>query len=107
MFAELKNRSKNLYVTLACPYYINTGMFDGVEAASPVFLPILDVKYCADRIIEAIATNANVIYLPRFCYVTMFLKELLPTRASLRMAALVGVDKELDGFYVKRSPAKA
>lgn len=101
--AELRNRSPNLHVTIICPYYIDTGMFDGVESSSPYVLPILDVHYVADRTVEATATNVALLYLPRFCYVTMFLKEFLPTPAGEKIASIVGIHKELDGFYSKRS----
>jgi all-trans-retinol dehydrogenase (NAD+) len=106
--AEFRHRSKNLHVTLVCPYYINTGMFDGVVSSSPYLLPILNVDYVADRTIEAVATNQTVLYLPRFCYWTMIIKELLPTAAAERIGHLVGVDKELNGFYAKKTqPLKA
>jgi hypothetical protein len=78
-------------------------MFDGVQSASPGVLPILNVDYVADRTLEAIATNASVLYLPRFCYFTMVLKEFMPAPAGEKIASIIGIDRELDGFYTKRS----
>ncbi|KAI6176325.1 hypothetical protein M3Y97_00785800 [Aphelenchoides bicaudatus] len=100
--AELRSRSKNLHVTVVCPYYINTGMFSGVQSSSPHVLPILDVDYVAERIVEATATKQIVLYLPRFCYFTMILKEFFPTQAGEKIASMVGIHRELDGFYTKR-----
>ncbi|KAI6216979.1 hypothetical protein M3Y99_01789500 [Aphelenchoides fujianensis] len=96
--AELRIRSPNLHVTLICPYYINTGMFDGVESSSPLLLPILAPDYAADRIMETILTNSIMCYLPRFCYLIMAAKEFLPTRAAEVIADFVGVNHEMDTF---------
>lgn len=103
LWAELRSRSKNLHVTLVCPYYMNTGMFDGVESVSPTVLPILSVDYVADRTMEAIATNTTFLWLPRFCYFGMILKELLPSDCAVKIANLLGIDQGLDGFYAKRA----
>jgi all-trans-retinol dehydrogenase (NAD+) len=100
--AEFRNRSKNLHVTLVCPYYINTAMFNGVKSSSPLVLPILSVDYVADRTIDAIETNTGALYLPRFCYFTMVLKELLPPTAGAKIAKLVGIDKELNQFFCSK-----
>jgi all-trans-retinol dehydrogenase (NAD+) len=37
---EMKKNNYNIKTTCICPYYINTGMFDGVK--SNFFMPILD-----------------------------------------------------------------
>ncbi len=37
---EMKKNGTNIKTTCICPYYINTGMFDGIS--SPWHLPILD-----------------------------------------------------------------
>lgn len=53
------------------PYYINTGMFDGVRSE---LLPLLEPDYVADKIIEAILTNQKVLYMPRLMYLAHFMK---------------------------------
>ena len=40
--------------TIVCPYYINTGMFDGVRTRFPLLLPILDEAKVSARIVRAI-----------------------------------------------------
>ncbi|KAI6214497.1 hypothetical protein M3Y94_00275500 [Aphelenchoides besseyi] len=96
--AELRIRSRNLHVTLICPYYIKTGMFDGVDSSSPLLLPLLEPDYAADRIVEAILTNTVILYMPRFCYWIMAVKELLPTAAAELIADFVGVNYEMETF---------
>jgi hypothetical protein len=41
-----------------CPYYINTGMFDGVK--TNFLLPILEEDYVANRVVDAIQHNDQV-----------------------------------------------
>lgn len=51
---ELKSKNYKIKTTCICPYYINTGMFDGVKTKFSFLLPLLDEKYVANRIINAI-----------------------------------------------------
>ena len=39
---------------VVCPYYINTGMFDGVTTKFPSILPIMDPTYVVNNIIYAL-----------------------------------------------------
>lgn len=96
--AELRQHSENLNVTLVCPYYINTGMFEGVRSSSPTFLPILETEDAANRIISAILTDSVVYQMPRFCYVSTLLKEIFPSRAGEALAEFFGVNREMDTF---------
>ena len=41
-------------MTLVCPYYIATGMFNGVK---PRLFPMLEPKYVADKIVSAVLKN--------------------------------------------------
>ncbi|KJH53317.1 hypothetical protein DICVIV_00440 [Dictyocaulus viviparus] len=71
--AELDARGKTgVKTTVVCPYFINTGMFDGVETKSPTLLPILEPGYVVDCIMEAVLTNKELISMPRFNYFVMF-----------------------------------
>ena len=51
LIVELTKQRKSIDTLVVCPYYINTGMFDGVKSKIPFLLPILDEKYVADRIV--------------------------------------------------------
>lgn len=50
---EMKQLDKNVNVTTIMPYYINTGMFDGVRSK----IPILDPEATALTIVKAIEKN--------------------------------------------------
>jgi len=62
--------------TIVCPYYINTGMFDGVKSFS-FLLPIQDQHYVAKEIVRAVKTNRKELYLPRFLVIA-YVARLLP-----------------------------
>ncbi|KAE9555707.1 hypothetical protein FO519_001059 [Halicephalobus sp. NKZ332] len=96
--AEMASLGKNIHVTTICPYYINTGMFDGVETYAPLCLPILEPEYVADRIIEAILTNQYDLYLPKFSYVIAAFAGFLPYKAIFVIAQYLGVHHTMDHF---------
>ena len=61
---EMKQLQKNIQVTTILPYYINTGMFDGVQSR----IPILDAEATALTSIKAIEKNKKIITIPGWIY---------------------------------------
>ena len=61
---EMKQLKKDIKVTTILPYYINTGMFDGVKSR----IPILDAEKTALTIIKAIEKNKKIITIPWWIY---------------------------------------
>ncbi|CAF0908279.1 unnamed protein product [Brachionus calyciflorus] len=61
--------------TLVCPNIINTGMFQGFKVDG---IPSLEPEYVADKIIEGVLTDQELLMLPRTCYLLYFLKPILP-----------------------------
>lgn len=61
---EMKQLKKNVKVTTIMPYYINTGMFDGVKSK----IPILDPEAAALTIVKAIEKNKKMITIPGYIY---------------------------------------
>lgn len=61
---EMLQLKKNVKVTTIMPYYINTGMFDGVKSR----IPILKPEYAARRIVKAIRKNKKMITIPGYLY---------------------------------------
>ncbi|KAK6012669.1 oxidoreductase, short chain dehydrogenase/reductase family protein [Ostertagia ostertagi] len=75
--AELATLGKHgVKTTVVCPYYIDTGMFDGVQTKSPTLLPVLQPEYVVDCIMEAVLTEKELIAMPRFGYVVMFFRRI-------------------------------
>lgn len=69
--------------TVVCPYYINTGMFDGVKSK---LIPLLETDYVTDKMLEAILTNQQVLMLPRLMYIVALMSRLFPIRVLSYMA---------------------
>ena len=61
---EMKQLKKAVHITTILPYYINTGMFDGVQSK----IPILDPEASALTIIKAIENNKKMITIPGYIY---------------------------------------
>lgn len=61
---EMKQLKKAVHITTILPYYINTGMFDGVQSK----IPILDPEASALTIIKAIESNKKMITIPGYIY---------------------------------------
>ncbi len=58
---EMKKLNKNVHFTSILPYYINTGMFDGVQSR---IVPILDPEKTSERIIRAIEKETKILAMP-------------------------------------------
>jgi len=74
---ELESKSKDLHVTTVTPFYISTGMFEGVK--SPI-VPIVKPESAARQIINAIEKNKIFCRMPWIVYVMPFFKGILPQR---------------------------
>ncbi|HZH68244.1 MAG TPA: SDR family oxidoreductase [Chitinophagales bacterium] len=61
---EMKQMNKQVDVTTILPYYINTGMFDGVQSK----ISILDLEVAALTIVKAIEKNKAMISIPGYIY---------------------------------------
>lgn len=61
---EMKQLNKKVHVTTIMPYYINTGMFDGVKSK----IPILNPEHAAITIVKAIEKNKKMLTIPGWIY---------------------------------------
>ena len=74
---ELQEMKSAVRVTTVTPYYINTGMFDGVRSR---IIPILKPEYVARRILRAIERNRNFRGIPFGFHFIRFWQAILPSR---------------------------
>lgn len=72
---ELQERRSNVHFTTVAPYYINTGMFDGVRSR---FFPILDPERTARKILRAIERNTDFRGIPWSYHFFRLCQGLLP-----------------------------
>ena len=93
---ELQDMKSNVHVTTVAPYYINTGMFDGVK--SPI-IPILKPEYVAKRVIRAIERNKSFKGIPFGFHFIRFWQFLLPTRLfDWFFGEVMGIYHAMDAF---------
>jgi all-trans-retinol dehydrogenase (NAD+) len=83
--------------TVVCPFYIATGMFEGVRTRFPLLLPILQPEAVADRIVRAIERNEARLILPWFVR-NVFPLRLLPVAWFDALMDFFGVTKSMDAF---------
>ena len=89
---------KNVYSTTVCPFYINTGMFDGVRSRFPFLLPILEPDFVADKIVDAIRTNQEILITPKFCWTGYLMRAFLPVTVFDHLAQALGISESMDDF---------
>jgi len=95
--------AKNIYNTLVCPYYINTGMFDGVHSK---ILPILKPDYVVEDIIAGVLSNQEQLIIPRYAMALIFLKMLLPGEVVRRFAVAAGITGTMLTFTGRKDTKK-
>jgi short-subunit dehydrogenase len=74
---EMERAGTGVHVTTVTPYYIDTGMFAGVE--SP-FLPLVKTATAARAIVRGIERNKLAVRMPWLIYAMPTLRGLMPTR---------------------------
>lgn len=102
---ELKRAGSRVRTTVVCPYFIDTGMFDGVKTRFSLLLPILDEAYVARKIVKAIQRNRRRVVMPRSVYLVPLLK-LLPTSVADALAGWLGVNVAMDSFHGRLAEPK-
>jgi short-subunit dehydrogenase len=75
LYLEMKTQSRHIAVTTVTPYYINTGMFDGVKSK---VIRILEPGEAAKNIIRGIENNSRFVRMPGIVYTLLFVKGILP-----------------------------
>ena len=72
---EMKQLNKNISVTTIMPFFINTGMFDGVRSK---LLPILEPEPVSERILKAIEKERKLVAMPLPYWFIRLAQGLLP-----------------------------
>lgn len=86
---------------LVCPYYIDTGMFDGVRTRFPLLLPILKEVDVADAIINGIESRREQYIAPRLARWVPVMR-VLPTCVFDRVMDFFGINHTMDHFVGRR-----
>jgi all-trans-retinol dehydrogenase (NAD+) len=101
---ELRKRGSAVHTTCLCPFYVNTGMFDGVATRFPALLPILDEEKVAQRAVKAVLRNEARVMLPPLVALVPVAR-LLPTPLFDLAMNFLGVNGTMDDFRGRGSAA--
>lgn len=97
---ELQEQKSPVRVTTVAPYYINTGMFDGVK--SPI-IPILDPEKTARKIIRAIEKNRIFRGIPFGLHFIRFWQFILPIPVfDFFFGKVFGIYHTMDNFVGRK-----
>lgn len=95
--AEMRTQRTGVGTLLVCPYFIDTGMFEGVRSRVPLLLPILRQDEVATAVINAIERGREVLMMPPLVRAVPVLRA-LPTGLFDRIADLLGINATMDHF---------
>lgn len=99
---ELSSTHKGIRTTVVCPFFIDTGMFAGVQTRFPLLLPILKQEYAAKKIVQAIIKKKPVLIMPLFVYSTFWVR-LLPVKIFDAVADFFGINRSMEHFTGRQS----
>ncbi|XP_004871586.1 short-chain dehydrogenase/reductase family 16C member 6-like [Heterocephalus glaber] len=99
LFFELSHIKENkIKTTIICPFFFNTGMFEGCITKYPFLLPIMEPEYVAQKVVNAILEEQVYLLLPRFAYVALFLKQIISPKMMLALGEYLGADRAMVSF---------
>ena len=81
--------------TCICPYFIDTGMFDGAKKAFPMY--ILSPEETVTRIINAILQEEQMVTIPWRGNIVYFVR-LLPSTWFDKIGSVLGLASQMDDF---------
>jgi all-trans-retinol dehydrogenase (NAD+) len=94
---ELRHGAPGVKTTVVCPYYIDTGMFEGVKTRFPLLLPVLKEQTVADRVLKAVRRNQPLVQMPLMVG-TLPAMRLLPVWAFDQLTDFFGLNNSMDTF---------
>lgn len=92
---ELRRQRAGIGVTTVTPFYIKTGMFDGVDS----WIPLLDPEFVAARVLRGIERNRAWVSMPWNMHLVRLAQGLLPVRFfDWFIGDVCGIYRTMDGF---------
>lgn len=91
------NKKSGVFTTIINPFYMDTGMFTGVESTKGL-LPVLSAEFVMKKSMVAILTNERYVYLPYLTRLYIFLKSFLPENSMWALRTFFGIEGYMGGF---------
>lgn len=103
---ELRHTAPHVRTTVVCPFYIDTGMFEGVRTRFPALLPILKPEPVVRQIVKGIQRDRQRLLIPASVH-SIAITRLLPLGAFDAIADFLGVNHSMDSFVGRGEQARA
>jgi len=98
---EMQQLKTNVGITTVTPYYINTGMFDGVKSS---VIPILKPEKVARQIIRGIERNKVFVKMPLIIHTVRLCQGLLPRPVfDFLVGRVLGIYKTMEHFEGRKT----
>ena len=95
---ELAETAPGVHTTLVCPWYVDTGMFEGVQVVRLRRLTaILKEEEVAEKVLRAVERNQGRLYMPWLVYPAAALRA-LPAGIADRALSALGVFRTMEHF---------
>ena len=103
---ELKMQNlSGIKSTLVAPFYMKTPLLNGKHIKSPI-LSVLEPSYVADKIIDGILTDSELVVIPKICYAMNILKPLISIKSYYKIYEIFGGFDMIGNFDgITRFPA--
>jgi len=96
LLLEMKQAKTNVQVTTVTPFYISTGMFDGVTSS---IVPIIKPEVAVKKIIRGIENDLRFVRMPGIIYWVPLFKGLLPASIfDIVIGKWFGMYRSMDEF---------
>ncbi|NP_001171786.1 epidermal retinol dehydrogenase 2-like [Saccoglossus kowalevskii] len=101
--AELSDLEINgVQTTLVQPFFIATGMFDGVKTGD---IPMLEPDYVADKVVHAVQVNQRQLCIPKIMYFIAYFKTWMPVNAYIFLAKATNSYRTMDNYTGREKKA--
>lgn len=101
---ELRQVAPRVRTTVVCPYYIDTGMFEGVTSRFPALTPILQPRAVVTKTVDAILRDRPRLLLPFYSVITAPLFRILPVEVFDAALDFLGLNRSMDTFVGRTRP---
>ena len=95
MYELIADGHDGIRTTIVAPWYINTGLFAGVDTG---IIGFLHPHFVASQVLDAVLRNQAILFMPKILYVLFVLKSILPVRAMTQMFKALNGHKQMDTF---------
>lgn len=102
---EMKRMKANVTISIVSPYYIKTGMFQGVQTRFSFLLPLLEPQKVADKISRLIIKRKSLLVMPTTVRL-LWLMRYLGVKLFDASANLLGVNQTMQHFVGRQEKEK-